>query len=65
MLGTVDEVALRAIFDRCWSQEPVMDNDSHQEIKLNIILAVEPGNPNLDPELAGSMMYPRKWVFIP
>lgn len=40
------------------------DHYSRKEIKWNIILAVGPENPNLDPGSVGSMMHPRRWVFI-
>ena len=37
---------------------------TRKEVKLNVVLAVEPGNPNLNPGLVGSMMHPRRWVHI-
>lgn len=34
------------------------------EPKLNVIMAIEPGNPNIDPELDGSTNRPRMWVMV-
>ena len=31
---------------------------SRKEQNINVILVVEPGNPNLDPEIVGSIDYP-------
>ena len=34
------------------------------EPKLNLIMAINPGNPNVDPNLDGSINRPRRWVTI-
>ena len=35
-----------------------------KERKGNVIMAMEPGNPNLTPEISGSLGRPRRWVYI-
>ena len=41
-----------------------LDHYTRKERKVNIFIAVEPGNSNLAPEINGSIDRPRQWVHI-
>jgi len=37
---------------------------TRSELKVNVILGVEPGNPLLPPDIDGSIQRPRRWIHV-